>query len=113
MVEFAIVLPLLLMLIFGIYQFGRGYNAKVELTGAVREGARAAALGKTAAEVQNAVTAASPGLTPAPAATVLTACTGTNPNAVVRATYNVSYTIPFFRTGTWTLSVQGVMRCGL
>src|SRR3954454_3432214 len=36
-IEFALVLPLLIMLVFGIIEFGRGYNAKIELTGAVRE----------------------------------------------------------------------------
>lgn len=113
LVELAFVLPLLFLLLFGIYEFGRGYSAKVELTGAVREGARAAALGQSAAD---AVAAAAPGLSPAPTVTVVTACPNPAPagaNAVVTATYPVSYSIPFFGTGTWTLQVTSVMRCGL
>jgi hypothetical protein len=39
-VEFALVLPLLIMLIFGIFAFGFGFARWVALTGAAREGAR-------------------------------------------------------------------------
>src|SRR4051812_10806331 len=62
MVEFAIVAPILFLLIFGIYQFSLAYNAKVEITGAAREGARAAALRKSTATVVQAVKAAAPGV---------------------------------------------------
>lgn len=40
MVEFAVVLPVLLMLILAIFEFGRVYNAQVTVTQAAREGAR-------------------------------------------------------------------------
>ncbi|MCG9480154.1 MAG: pilus assembly protein [Actinomycetia bacterium] len=43
-VEFAIILPVLIMLIFGIYQFGIAYNRYITLTHAAREGARVAAV---------------------------------------------------------------------
>jgi len=43
-VEFALVLPVLLLIIFGIVDFGRMLAAKITLTEAAREGARAAAL---------------------------------------------------------------------
>jgi Flp pilus assembly protein TadG len=43
-VEFALVLPLLLLLVFGIVDFGRMLNDKIMLTEAAREGARSAAL---------------------------------------------------------------------
>ena len=39
-VEFALLLPLLLLLVFGIIDFGRALNAQVTLTQAAREGAR-------------------------------------------------------------------------
>jgi len=45
-VEFAVILPLLILLIFGIIEFGRMYNAYLALTHAAREGARLAAVGK-------------------------------------------------------------------
>jgi Flp pilus assembly protein TadG len=44
-VEFAIILPILIMLIFGIVQFGIAYNKYIAVTHAVREGARLAAVG--------------------------------------------------------------------
>jgi Flp pilus assembly protein TadG len=43
-VEFALVLPVLILLIFGIIDFGRMLNAKITINEAAREGARAAAL---------------------------------------------------------------------
>jgi Flp pilus assembly protein TadG len=111
-VEFAILLPVLVMLVFGIIEFGRGYNAKVELTGAVREGARALALGETnAAEV---VANAAPNLSPAPSVSTVPCPSGsTTGNAEVTATYDLTYTIPLVGSGTWPLTVTGVMRCGL
>jgi Flp pilus assembly protein TadG len=44
-VETAIVLPLLLLLVFGLIDFGRMLNAQITVTEAASEGARAAALG--------------------------------------------------------------------
>lgn len=44
MVEFALILPLLLLLVFGIIQFGIIYNTKITITNAAREGARKAAV---------------------------------------------------------------------
>jgi Flp pilus assembly protein TadG len=43
-VEFVLVLPVLLIVLFGIIDFGRLMYAKLELAEAAREGARAAAL---------------------------------------------------------------------
>ncbi len=43
-VEFALVLPVLLLVIFGIIDFGRMLHAKITLAQAAREGARATAL---------------------------------------------------------------------
>ena len=45
-VEFALLLPLLLLIVFGIIDFGRALNAQITLTQAAREGARLAALGE-------------------------------------------------------------------
>jgi Flp pilus assembly protein TadG len=47
MVEFAIVLPILLLLVFGIIQFGILFNNYLTLTDAVRAGARQAAVSRT------------------------------------------------------------------
>lgn len=42
LVEFALVIPVLLLFILGILEFGWLLNAKITLTGGAREGARAA-----------------------------------------------------------------------
>jgi Flp pilus assembly protein TadG len=112
-VEFAIVLPLLVMLVGGILAFGRGYNAKIELTGAVREGARALALGKSTADTQNTVIAAAPGLGLTASDISTSPCPASGDgNATVTASYPLPYTIPLVSSGTWSISVTGVMRCG-
>ena len=46
LVEFAVLLPILLLLVFGIIDFGRGFFSWVIITNGAREGARAAAVGK-------------------------------------------------------------------
>ena len=46
MVEFALVLPLLALLLFGVIQFGIVFNHYLDLTDAVRAGARVAAVSR-------------------------------------------------------------------
>ncbi len=43
-VEFALILPIFVLLVFGIVEFGRLFNTQVSLTGAAREGARIMAI---------------------------------------------------------------------
>ena len=44
-VEMALVMPLLILMVMGIIDFGRIFNAEIQLSQAAREGARVAALG--------------------------------------------------------------------
>jgi len=44
-VEFALLLPVLVLLLFGIFEFGLAYNSYLAVTHAAREGARMAAVG--------------------------------------------------------------------
>ena len=46
-VEMALVLPVLLFLLMGMIDFGRAYNAQIQLSAAAREGVRLASLNKT------------------------------------------------------------------
>jgi Flp pilus assembly pilin Flp len=112
-VEFALILPLLVLFVFGIVEFGRAYSARIELTGAVREGARAVALGKDGVA---ATQAGAPGLKPSQITVTTVPCPTVSPppdaKATVEARYPFEYTIPLFRTGTWMLKATGVMRCG-
>jgi Flp pilus assembly protein TadG len=50
MVEFALVLPILCLLLFGVIQFGIVFNNYVDLTDAVRAGARKAAVSRQDAD---------------------------------------------------------------
>jgi Flp pilus assembly protein TadG len=58
MVEFAIVLPVLVVLLFGVIQFGILFNNYVTLTDAVRAGARTAAVSRNDADPTGAATTA-------------------------------------------------------
>jgi Flp pilus assembly protein TadG len=54
-VEFALVVPLLLMLVFGIIDFGRMASAHVQLSAAARAAAQAWALGEDPVKAAEAV----------------------------------------------------------
>lgn len=51
MVEMALILPLLLLLLFGIVEFGRVMGAGILVTHSAREGARYGAVGATDSEI--------------------------------------------------------------
>ncbi|HLL69367.1 MAG TPA: TadE/TadG family type IV pilus assembly protein [Micromonosporaceae bacterium] len=118
-VELALTLPLLLLIVCGIIDFGRMFNAQITLTEAAREGARAAAVSGTAAAVKKRVdlaTSGVPGVQP-PATTF---CSPTRSEAEVDLTYNFSYVTPFAMIagmfgdgpdGTVVLTATGVMSC--
>ena len=55
MVEFAIVLPLLLILVFGVIEFGIMFFNKAVVTNASREGARAGITGLTNSQIETIV----------------------------------------------------------
>jgi Flp pilus assembly protein TadG len=111
-VELALLLPILMMLVAGIVYFGLAYNAKIELSSAVREGARKLALGGTVTDAESAVQSAAPSLTSVSFPSVPTVCvSGVTSNSSITASYAMTYTIPFFGSGTWTLKATGVMKC--
>jgi Flp pilus assembly protein TadG len=58
MTEFALVLPVLALLLFGVIQFGLVFNNYIQLTDAVRAGARKGAVGRHLQNPQGAVVAA-------------------------------------------------------
>ena len=86
-VEFALVAPLLFMLIFGIIGFGIAFMQLQTIRGAVREGARISAVGATDPQVQQKVTDASTGLVPFGQVAV-TACPGQNTTVDTTATFD-------------------------
>jgi Flp pilus assembly protein TadG len=116
-VEFALVLPVLMLLIFGIVDFGRMLNAKITITEAAREGARAAALVDASAGADRARAAADGYAIDKPR---VTPCANP-PNAADDATVTVTYQFHFITPvsfllgagsdGTVELSAKGVMPC--
>ena len=58
MVEFTMILPVLVVVVLGIFQFGVLFNNYVTLTDAVRAGARTAAVSRDDADPTGAATAA-------------------------------------------------------
>lgn len=111
-VEFALVLPALLLLLCGIIDFGRAYNAQITLTHAAREAARVWALGGTTAETTARAQATATGLTGVTAST--TACTFGQPTTVT-VTASFGFATPLIADlapGLTSLSAEGVMRCG-
>lgn len=119
-VEFALVLPLLLLLITGTIDFARAYNAHISLSGAAREGARVLALG-TGDPVQTTKDAA-PSLPAGEVTVTTTACPNPGDPARVEASYQFSYITPISGlmelfggsalSSPLTLTGIGVMRCG-
>lgn len=115
-VEFALVLPILIMLIFGIIDFGRMLNARITITEAAREGARAAALVDAGAGADRAALAAGD-LSGDLDAPVVAGCDadGTE-NASVTLTYHFHFLTPlgiFFgdTTSDVDLHATGIMPC--
>ena len=64
LVEFAIILPIIMLLIMGIFQFGMMLNAYITIENASREGARAGIIGSSDAEIETLIISTSPSLEP-------------------------------------------------
>jgi Flp pilus assembly protein TadG len=112
MVEMAIVLPLLLLLVFGIIEFGRLYNAQVTLTHAAREGIRDYVIYKDETQAENvARNAVSSDFDPAPMTFDTSACDPGQP-ATMTITYPFEMRIPYLGDNVITITTNGVMRCG-
>jgi Flp pilus assembly protein TadG len=78
-VEFALVVPLLVIFVFGIIGFGVAFMQMQTIRGALREGGRAAATGASAGEVQDHAFASALGAIDSAANVVVSPNTGNNP----------------------------------
>ena len=83
-VEFALVVPILLLLVFGIVDLGLMVNRDTMVNNASRDGVRAASLGATRAQVESVV-ATNLGV---PATEVVTTVTCTKPDGVTCTSYD-------------------------
>ena len=115
-VEFALILPLLLSLVLGIAEFGRGFQVQGTLSAAAREGVRVMALQNDQDAARDAVRAATSMLDPAVTDAQMDfepeSCPQTGGTQLV--TLTVTYPMPlmtgFFGTQI-TLTGKAVMRC--
>lgn len=110
LVEAALIVPLLLLLVFGIIDFSRAFNAKQTLTHASREAVRVYTVTEDMAETQAAFDAA---VTSIGSATMALSpeggCDPGEPVAVVATAVFDFVTLPF---ASLTLESEAVMRCG-
>lgn len=112
MVEMAIVLPLLLLLVFGIIELGRLYNSQVTLTHAAREGIRDYVIFEDPLQAEDiARQAVSATFDPAPMVITTSACDPGDPTTMT-ITYPFDLRIPFLGDNIITIVTEGVMRCG-
>lgn len=112
-VEFALVLPVLLLLVFGIVEFGRAYNIQTSVTAAARQGARVMALDNDPTAARSAAKAAAQPYTVADGQITVGTCPVPNTtNALVTVTvrYPVTLITGWFGTSI-NLTGKGVMRC--
>lgn len=122
MVEFALVVPLLVLLVMGVVDFGRAYHVQTSVSNAAREGVRVMALTNDATRARtaaiNAASILSPALTPSQIAFSSSAGTstcGTGLQMTTTVTYSTTYITPLpgmIGAGkTITLTGKGTMRC--
>lgn len=115
-VEFALLLPVLVLLVLGIAEFGRAYNAQITLTNAAREGVRVMAITNDPARARTAAIEAavtlnpelvSANFTPAP-----TSCSASASDE--STTFTISYSLNTLTgiAGPFTLTGKGTMLCG-
>ena len=115
MVEFALVLPILLLLLLGIMEFGFLFHEYLVVTHAAREGARDAALGATDAEVTTVAKNAAADINKGQMTVTITPATRVRGNSVtVKVTNPVQIRTPlisaFFPHNPFPVSGTAIMR---
>ncbi|MDF9279236.1 pilus assembly protein [Arthrobacter sp. EH-1B-1] len=115
-VEMGILLPVLILLLLGIMEFGRAFNAQITLTSAAREGVRVMAITNDPVKAKAAASAAGstlePTLTNGDFSPAPTPC---NPTVTgENTTFTISYTLNTLTgiAGPFTMTGRGTMLCG-
>jgi Flp pilus assembly protein TadG len=119
-VEMALLLPVLVLLLLGIMEFGRAYNAQVTLTNAAREGVRVMAITNVQADAETAAKNALTMLTTTSTNPTFTFefTTGTTTYSSCAAGRQVSMTISYTLdsltgiAGPFSMTGKGAMQCG-
>ena len=112
-VEFALLAPLLIMVLLGIMEFGRAYYAQTTLTNAAREGVRAMAINNSQTSARTAAKSAATQLSRALADSNITFSA---PNCTVgsQVTVTISYNLSTMTgiAGPFAMTGRGTMLCG-
>lgn len=112
-VEFAIIVPLFLLLILGLVEFGYRYQRAAVLNNAAFIGARDFSIHQDPGRAQDAAELANDG--PLPGFAVAENCASPDPDVVKNVTVTFAFTedspTKFFGTDTFTIDAKGVARC--
>jgi Flp pilus assembly protein TadG len=101
-IEFVLVAPFLLALVFAIAQFGLYFSKSVDVASTARDAARTLALRGTPTYPA--------GMTSSGVVTCAAGDTTSNSSVTVSSSY--TFSIPFIPLGTKTVTATGTMRCG-
>jgi hypothetical protein len=118
-VEFALVLPLLIVLVFGIVQFAIAYNRVQGLHAAAREGARLASLPQTTqGDITDRVTDSLDGVPLNGSPTITVSPSATRPcqnrsglTVIVSVSAETDLDIPLWGSVSKTITGKGEFRC--
>ena len=112
-VEFALIVPILILVISAIFAFGSAYNKLQVLNGAAREGARVASVRGTAAQAQSRVVSAASPYTLSQAPSVSTTCSDTTVGNPVTVSGPQTFTISILGLPVFhpTVNISGTFRC--
>lgn len=113
-VEFALVLPVLILLVLGLIEFSRVFNVQISITNAAREAARTMAIENDPGIARSVAIAAAPSVNPAISADDIDVAPGdcvAGATVTVTITYTVDLLSGYFGTQI-PLTGTGVMRCG-
>jgi Flp pilus assembly protein TadG len=100
-VEFALVLPALLLIVLGIVQFGRMYNNYETITNATRAGARVAAVSRSSSNPVSATVQAVKNAAPNLDASQL--------NVTVSSTWQTGGTVTVTATYPYSVNLMGIV----
>jgi Flp pilus assembly protein TadG len=122
-VEFALLAPVLIMLLLGTMEFSRAYNVQTTLANAAREGARTMAISNNATDAKTATTNAAGALNPGLNTSNLTFAFQTIPQTTPaptsclpgsQVTLTVTYSLRTMTgiAGPFAMTGKGTMLCG-
>jgi Flp pilus assembly protein TadG len=122
-VEFALLAPILVMILLGIMEFGRAYNTQATLTNAAREGARVMAISNNASDAISATQTATESINPRLKSSDLKFTFRSIPQTIPaptscassrQVTLTITYTLTTMTgiAGPFAMSGKGTMQCG-